>query len=177
MSPQTTLVRVGPDVALADAVPGAAPAALEVAEALQDRFAAADQGCQAADGLAVGLVVGHRLGQHHLGQEGEIGVLGLVVAVGVAVHADEIAVVLQRHEPAQVGAEGAGEVVVFGGLDEKGRVVNDLAEVLHDVVVDLDPHPDLDAALRDAPDRISGRSSPSSRRRPVPGARMTLAAE
>ena len=68
----------------------------------------------------------------------------------MTVDADEILVVLQGHEAAEIGAEGAGLVVVAGGADEEGRVVDDLAEVLHDLVVHLDPHPDLDAPLGQA---------------------------
>jgi hypothetical protein len=86
---------------------------------------------------------------------------------GVAVDADEILVILQGDIAAEIGAEGAGLVVVFGGADKKGRVVNDRTEVLHDVVVDLDPHPDLDAALRD-PDAVAAGIPDPIRPRPGP---------
>ena len=121
---------------------------------MEDRLAAADQGGQFADGFAVGLVVLHRVGQHHLGKKGEIGVVRFLIHQGVTVDADKILVVFQGDIAAEVGAEGAGLVVVFGGADEKGRVIDDRAEILHDLVMDLDPHADLDAALRD-PDAVA----------------------
>ena len=137
----------GPDIAFFNALPGAAPAALQVAEALKNGFAATDQAGQLADGFAVGLVVGDRLGEHHFGQKSEIGVFRLFLLVGMAVDAHEAAVILQGHIAALVGAEGARLVVVLGRLDEEGGVVDHAAQVLEDIVVHLHPHTHLDAAL------------------------------
>jgi hypothetical protein len=144
------------DIPLADPVPGAAAPPLEVPEALQNGFAAADEGGQAPDGLAVCLVVRDRFGEHHLGKEGEIGIGGFAVVVGVAVDTHEIAVALQADETALVGTESSGLVVVFAGLDEKGGVVDHVAQVLHDVVVHLHAHPHLDAPLGEADAVIPG---------------------
>ncbi len=65
----------------------------------------------------------------------------------MAIDADEILIILQRYIAAQVGAEGAGLIVIFAGADKEGGVVDDRAEVLHDFVMHLHPYPYLDAAL------------------------------
>ena len=51
----------------------------EISEALQNRFAAADQGCQAADGFSVSLVIRDRFGQNHSEQKCKVGVLRFII--------------------------------------------------------------------------------------------------
>ena len=64
-----------------------------------------DERGEPADGDAVPVAVGHGIGQDHLGQEREVRIVRLPVAVGVPVHAHEILIVLKRDEPGGVGAE------------------------------------------------------------------------
>ena len=93
------------------------------------------------------MAVGHGIGQDHLGQEREVRIVRLAVAVGVPVHAHEILIVLKRDEPGGVGAERARLVVVTLRLYKKGGIVNDIGEIRHHVVVRFHTHAHFDAAL------------------------------
>ena len=88
-------------------------------ETLEDGLAAADERGEPADGDAVPVAVGHGIGQDHLGQEREVRIVRLAVAVGVPVYAHEILIVLKRDEPGGVGAERARLVVVTLRLYKK----------------------------------------------------------
>ncbi len=79
--------------------------------------------------------------------------------IGVSVDAHKTAVVFHGDEAAPVGAKGPCLIVIFGGLDEKGRIVDDRAQILHDIVVHLDAHPHFDAALAQAQIELPGHAA------------------
>ncbi len=136
-----------------------APATLQITEALEDGFPSPDKSGQATDRFTVCLIVGNWFGQHHLGQKGEIGVVGFVVQIGVPVHANKACVVLQGNIASLVSAERSGLIVILGGLDKKSGIVDNLAQILHNVIVNLNPHPHFDSPLLEAESMLDRQAS------------------
>ena len=90
---------------------------------------------------------------------------------------DKILIIFKGYKTAEIGTEGPGLIVILGGSDEKGRIVDDGAEVLHDLVVDFNANTHLDASnlivLNATLPKATAPSVPEgSERRWIPGARF-----
>ena len=110
------------DEGLFDALGRRALAADEIAEAL-DHDAAAEHVRKPRDRLAVAVGVLEGLGEVLGDEQGEVGVLGLLgrVLIAVAVDGDDAVGVLGDDRALRVHAEGADEILIFFGLVDCAR--------------------------------------------------------
>ena len=132
-------VEGGGQEAALHAAGGRAPAPDQVAEALDDD-AAAQHIAQPRDGLAVAITVLEGLGEVLGDQEGEIGILGLLggILIAVAVDGDDTVGILIDHGALGVHAEGADLVAIgLGAVDDLalielvGKMGKDRGRQLH----------------------------------------------
>ena len=65
----------------------------------------------------------------------------------MAVDTDKLLVVFQGNKSPLVGAKGSGLIVRGVGLDKKSGVIDDIAQILHDVIVDFHPDTHFNAPL------------------------------
>ena len=124
----------------------AAAAADEIAEALDDDAAAKHVG-QARDALAVAVGILERLGKVLADEQGEVGVLGVLalVLVAVAVDGDDAVGVLVDDDAVRVHAEGADEVFKLLGTVDDLALVQLVGQVGEHVRGQFHAYADIDA--------------------------------
>ena len=157
--PRFSLLQCGADKSPLDPPGGRTPSRFQVAEPL-DQHGPSQHVRQPRDRPAVTVRIPERLGELRAHQDGEVGVLGLPVAVAVPVDDDETRVALVfRHDFAMgAHAEGPHAVVEGGGVEYGFHLVELIGEVVRDLVRDFHPDPDVDRQGVDCQPKVTGHA-------------------